>query len=118
MSLSSGYQLTSYDAWESIQEKLPERRKAVFDCIFYSAAPMTIHDIAKALHWGDHCVSGRVQELAVMGYIEECGEAQNPSGCSGKLWRAVRSPFAPAFTDAMRRLAAFRQNKGRLAEFK
>lgn len=92
---ASGYRLTSYEAWESMQEKLPDAQREVFNCIFYSPCPLTDKEVAAILKRPINCITPRRGELAAKGYVIEAGETVNPNGRRATLWEAAKSPFAP-----------------------
>lgn len=82
------YPQTQLEAWASIQENLPDARRAVLLTIL-NAGKHGISTIAisEKLGWPINCVSGRITELKRVGLVEDSGRrCENPSGRRGILW--------------------------------
>ena len=74
---------TQMDAFRDIKPSLPEKRQQVYSVIASRPEGMALFEVAKALRWPVHCVSGRITELREAGYIEDSGKRRvNPD--SGK----------------------------------
>lgn len=86
---------TQLEAWESIQDNLPESRRSVLRVID-NASPhgITTYDVAKKLKWPINSVSGRITELNSVGLVMDSGQrGVNPSGKRAILWIVNRTPF-------------------------
>jgi len=106
---------TQGDAYQDIKDKLPERRRKVFEVIARSKGVASF-EIAMILNWPINCVSGRVTELADAGIIEDkSGRVSNPrSSKANILWEVAENArqgnfgFVDEYTgtvsDASRRL--------------
>lgn len=86
---------TQLEAWEAIQESLPESRRSVLRMIENSGNQgITTFDIAKKLMMPINCISGRVTELNDVGIVMDSGRrGVNPSGKRAILWIVNKTPF-------------------------
>jgi len=80
---------TQLDAFKDIKPSLPRKRQEVYSVIASRSEGMALFEVAKALRWPVHCVSGRITELSEAGYIEDSGKRRdNPdSGKAAIVWR-------------------------------
>lgn len=80
---------TQIAAWRDIQEKLPKKRRAIFETIAEHVEGLTLFEIEEILGWGINCVSGRVTELHGARLVRDSGQRRiNPkSGVAGIVWQ-------------------------------
>jgi predicted transcriptional regulator len=86
---------TQLEAWESIQESLPESRRSVLRVIENAGDHgITTFDTAEKLGWPINQVSGRITELNQVGIVTDSGRrGVNPSGKRAILWIVNHTPF-------------------------
>lgn len=80
-----GYQDTSHEAYESIQENLGDKQKLVL-WAFRSQGHKTNAEMADFLNWPINCVTPRVGELVKLGHIEAHGIKLGPTGRRAIVW--------------------------------
>ena len=76
---------TSLQAYYGIVDKLPAKRKAVFEIIRISG-PLCNESIALRLGWAINRVTGRVKELRDAGLVEDAGTVKR-NGYNVHTWR-------------------------------
>ena len=81
---------TQLESWDKLQEEgLPDKRSLVYRVIRACTPPgAALFQVASVLGWPVHCVSGRITELAHIGYIRDSGKRQmNPAtGRRAVIW--------------------------------
>ena len=82
---------TQIDAWDAIQDKLPDARGIVRNAIIGRPLGATLFELQSLLGWPINRISGRVTELAKRGLIQDGGTRRiNPlSGKRGIVWVAI-----------------------------
>lgn len=85
---------TQIDAWESIQDKLPESRSKVLSLIRSADGGATLFELVGWLGWPINRISGRVTELARDSLICDSGYRRvNPiSGRPNIVWVPEANP--------------------------
>lgn len=102
------YPETQIEAWESIQDKLPESRREVLHVIAAAGAlGISTVAISETLKWPINCVSGRITELHDSGLVKDSGRrCINPSGKRAILWVAGSTEPEIKFDDSGQRVFA------------
>lgn len=77
---------TSLQAYKDIRDKLGEKQLTVLEAI-KSHPDSTNFRLAKILGWEINRVTGRVNELAGLGYIEQSGIVRDINERPAKTWR-------------------------------
>lgn len=83
---------TQMQAWQAIQESLPDKRRMVFSEVMARVNGLTLFELENILNWPVNRISGRITELCKAGHIMDSGRRRiNPdSGKGAVVWIAVR----------------------------
>lgn len=82
------HQETSYEAWQSIQEKLNDKQRVVL-WAFKSQGDMTDEELAAFLGWPINRVTPRRGELVVKGLLRMAGTKISSTGRRVIIWGAA-----------------------------
>ena len=78
---------TSLQAYFDIQDSLGCMQLRVLNFLRSSPVPLSHYHIAVGLGVFPNCVTGRIKELELAGFVVHDGFCYNPSGKKAKAWR-------------------------------